>query len=285
LPLRFAQDDRLLRNERSGTLNGLLRVRQLTMDDAHIYCRPDQVQDEIRGVLEFQKAIYAVFGLQPTFYLSTRPDKAIGDPAVWDKAEADLMDALELNGLKYQVKEGEGAFYGPKIDVDIQDALGRPWQLNTTQLDFQMPERFGLEYIGEDGQAHRPVMIHRAIYGTYERFMAVLVEHYAGAFPLWLAPVQAVVVPIADRHREYAESVAHTLQSAGFRVEVDSRREKMQAKIRDAQAQQVPYMLVVGDRDQQAATVSVRERRQGDLGAQPVAEFVKRLEERRAARD
>jgi threonyl-tRNA synthetase len=284
LPLRFAQDDRLLRNERSGTLNGLLRVRQLTMDDAHIYCRPDQVQDEIRGVLEFQKAIYAVFGLQPTFYLSTRPEKAIGDPAVWDKAEADLMDALELNGLKYQVKEGEGAFYGPKIDVDIQDALGRPWQLNTTQLDFQMPERFGLEYIGEDGQAHRPVMIHRAIYGTYERFMAVLVEHYAGAFPLWLAPVQAVVVPIADRHLEYAESVARTLQAAGFRVEVDSRREKMQAKIRDAQAQQVPYMLVVGDRDQQAGTVSVRERRQGDLGAQPLPEFLAQLEEQRKAR-
>jgi len=284
LPLRFAQDDRLLRNERSGTLNGLLRVRQLTMDDAHIYCRPDQVQDEIRGVLDFQKAIYAVFGLQPTFYLSTRPDKAIGDPAVWAKAEADLMDALELNGLKYQVKAGEGAFYGPKIDVDIQDALGRPWQLNTTQLDFQMPERFGLEYIGEDGQAHRPVMIHRAIFGTYERFMAVLVEHYAGAFPLWLAPVQAVVVPIADRHLEYAESVAGTLQAARFRVEVDSRREKMQAKIRDAQSQQVPYMLVVGDRDQQAGTVSVRERRQGDLGAQPLPEFLAQLEEQRKAR-
>src|SRR6266550_3531076 len=285
LPLRFSQTDRLLRNERSGTLNGLLRVRQLTMDDAHIYCRPDQVQDEIRGVLEFQKAIYAVFGLQPTFYLSTRPDKAIGDPAVWDKAEADLMDALELNGLKYQVKEGEGAFYGPKIDVDIQDALGRPWQLNTTQLDFQMPERFGLEYIGEDGQAHRPVMVHRAIYGTYERFMAVLVEHYAGAFPLWLAPVQAVVVPIADRHLEYGESVAGVLQAAGFRIEVDSRREKMQAKIRDAQAQQVPYMLVVGDRDQQAGTVSVRERRQGDLGAQPLADFLAKLKEQRQARN
>jgi len=284
LPMRFAQDDRLLRNERSGTLNGLLRVRQLTMDDAHIYCRPDQVQDEIRGVLEFQKAIYAVFGLQPTFYLSTRPEKAIGDPAVWDRAEADLRDALELNRLAYQEKPGEGAFYGPKIDVDIQDALGRPWQLNTTQLDFQMPERFKLEYIGEDGQAHQPVMIHRAIYGTYERFMAVLVEHYAGAFPLWLAPVQAVIVPIADRHLEYAESVAGTLRAAGFRVEVDSRREKMQAKIRDAQAQQVPYMLVVGDRDQQAGTVSVRERRQGDLGAQPLADFLKQMEEQRAQR-
>jgi len=284
LPLRLAQTDRLLRNERSGTLNGLLRVRQLTMDDAHIFCRPDQVQDEIRGVLEFQKAIYDVFGMQPRFYLSTRPAKAIGDPAVWEVAEADLKAALDQNGLAYEVKEGEGAFYGPKIDVDIQDALGRPWQLNTTQLDFQMPERFKLEYVGEDGQGHRPVMIHRAIFGTYERFMAVLVEHYAGAFPLWLAPVQAVVVPIADRHLEYAESVAGKLRAGGFRVEVDARREKMQAKIRDAQAQQVPYMLVVGDRDQQAGTVSIRERRQGDLGPKPVSEFLHMLEDQRAAR-
>src|SRR6266568_1623241 len=284
LPLRLAQTDRLLRNERSGTLNGLLRVRQLTMDDAHIFCRPDQVQDEIRGVLEFQKAIYDVFGMQPRFYLSTRPAKAIGDPAVWEVAEADLKAALDQNGLAYEVKEGEGAFYGPKIDVDIQDALGRPWQLNTTQLDFQQPERFKLEYVGEDGQPHQPVMVHRAIYGTYERFMAVLIEHYGGAFPLWLAPVQAVVVPIADRHLEYAESVASQLRGSGFLIEVDARREKMQAKIRDAQAQQVPYMLVVGDRDQQAGTVSVRERRQGDLGAQPLDEFLARLEEQRKAR-
>jgi threonyl-tRNA synthetase len=284
LPLRLAQTDRLLRNERSGTLNGLLRVRQLTMDDAHIYCRPDQVQDEIRGVLEFQRRMYAVFGLQPTYYLSTRPEKAIGDLALWDRAESDLRAALERNGLAYEVKEGEGAFYGPKIDVDIEDALGRPWQLNTTQLDFQMPERFELEYVGEDGQPHRPVMIHRAIYGTYERFMAVLVEHYGGAFPLWLAPVQAVVVPIADRHVVYAASVAAELRSAGFRVEVDARREKMQAKIRDAQAEQVPYMLVVGDRDQQAGTVSVRERRQGDLGALLLDDFRQLLQDRRAAR-
>jgi threonyl-tRNA synthetase len=284
LPLRLAQTDRLLRNERSGTLNGLLRVRQLTMDDAHIFCRPDQIQAEIRGVLEFQRAIYDVFGLEPRYYLSTRPDKAIGDPAVWERAEADLEAALEQNELAYEVKHGEGAFYGPKIDVDIQDALGRPWQLNTTQLDFQQPERFQLEYIGEDGHAHRPVMIHRAIYGTYERFMAVLIEHYAGAFPLWLAPVQAVVVPVSDRHNEYAESVAAQLRGAGFRTEVDERRERMQAKLRDAQAQQVPYMLVVGDRDQQAGTVSVRERRQGDLGPQPVSDFIASLQERRTAR-
>src|SRR5215204_5820133 len=285
LPLRLAEMQRLLRNERSGTLNGLLRVRQLTMDDAHIFCRPDQVQDEITGVLEFQRSIYKVFGLEPRFYLSTRPEKAIGDPAVWDRAEADLRAALDANGLAYEVKEGEGAFYGPKIDVDIQDALGRPWQLNTTQLDFNMPERFQLEYIGEDGQPHRPVMVHRAIYGTYERFMAVLVEHYAGAFPLWLAPVQAVLVPIADRHNDYAESVARRLREAGFRVEVDERRETMRAKIRDAQGQQVPYMLVVGDRDQESSTVSVRERRQGDLGAMAVPDLLAVFEERRARRD
>ena len=284
LPLRLSQTDRLLRNERSGTLNGLLRVRQLTMDDAHIYCRHDQVQDEITGVLEFQRAIYGVFGLEPRFYLSTRPDKAIGDPAVWDQAEADLRAALEANGLAYEVKEGEGAFYGPKIDVDVQDALGRPWQLNTTQLDFQMPERFGLEYIGEDGQPHRPVMVHRAIYGTYERFMAVLIEHYAGAFPFWLSPVQVVVVPIADRHNSYAQLVAEPLVQAGFRVEVDSRRETARAKIRDAQVQQVPYMLVVGDRDQEAGTASVRERREGDLGAKSLDEVCRLLEGRRAAR-
>lgn len=285
LPLRLAQTDRLLRNERSGTLNGLLRVRQLTMDDAHIFCRPDQIQDEIRGVLDFQRAIYDIFGLQPRYYLSTRPDKAIGDPAAWQRAEADLQAALEQNGLAYEVKEGEGAFYGPKIDVDIEDALGRPWQLNTTQLDFQQPEQFKLEYIGEDGQAHRPVMIHRAIYGTYERFIAVLVEHYAGAFPVWLAPVQAVVVPVSDRHNEYAEAVARQLRGSGYRVEVDARRERMQAKLRDAQTQQVPYMLVVGDRDQQAGTVSVRERRQGDLGPHSVTEFSQMLEARRAARE
>jgi threonyl-tRNA synthetase len=285
LPLRLAEMQRLLRNERSGTLNGLLRVRQLQMDDAHIFCRMDQIQDEIRGVLEFQRSIYNVFGLQPRYNLATRPDKAIGDPAVWDQAEADLRAALEHNGLSYQVQPGEGAFYGPKIDVDIEDALGRPWQLNTTQLDFNMPARFELEYIGEDGQAHRPVMIHRAIYGTYERFIAVLVEHYAGAFPLWLAPVQAVVVPVSDRHNDYAESVAAQLRDAGFRVEVDSRRERMQAKLRDAQTQQVPYMLVVGDRDQQAGTVSVRERREGDQGAQPVVDFIRTLKERRGKRE
>ncbi len=284
LPLRLAQTDRLLRNERSGTLNGLLRVRQLTMDDAHIYVRPDQIQDEISAILEFGNFIYDLFGFERTYYLSTRPEKSIGDTALWEQAESILGAALEKNGIPFEIKPGEGAFYGPKIDVDIHDALGRAWQLTTIQLDYQIPERFELEYFGEDGQPHRPVIIHRAIYGTYERFMAILIEHFAGAFPLWLAPVQAVVIPIADRHLDYAHEVADELRGAGFRVDVDGRREKMQAKIRDAQTQQVPYMLVVGDRDQQAGTVSVRERREGDLGAIPRAQFLATMEERRTAR-
>jgi threonyl-tRNA synthetase len=277
LPLRLAETSRLLRNERSGTLNGLLRVRQLTMDDAHIYCRPDQIQTEISGVLDFGRAIYDLFGFPRRYYLSTRPEKALGDPALWELAEKALADALEANGLPYEVKAGEGAFYGPKIDVDIDDALGRAWQLATIQLDFQLPERFALEYIGEDGQPHRPVMIHRAIYGTYERFLGILVEHYAGAFPLWLAPVQAVLVPVADRHVPYAEEVAARLRAADLRVEVDARSERMQAKIRDAQLQKVPYMLVVGDKEAAAGTVAVRERSGENLGPMPVEEFLKRL--------
>jgi threonyl-tRNA synthetase len=279
LPLRLAQTDRLLRNERSGALNGLLRVRQITMDDAHIFCREDQIQAEISGVLEFQRAIYDAYGLQPKFNLSTRPAKALGDLELWERAEGYLRDALDQNAIAYEVKEGEGAFYGPKIDVDIVDALGRPWQLNTTQLDFNLPERFELEYIGEDGQPHRPVMVHRAIYGSYERFMAVLIEHYGGAFPLWLAPVQAVVIPIADRHNEYAEGVQRRLLEAGLRVEVDRRTERMNAKIRDAQLQKVPYMLVVGDREAEAGAAAVRRRSGEDLKAMPVEAIVERMAE------
>ncbi|MBX5492937.1 MAG: threonine--tRNA ligase [Chloroflexi bacterium] len=280
LPLRLAETTRLLRNERSGTLNGLLRVRQLTMDDAHIFCRPDQIQAEVSGVLDFQRAIYDLFGFPRRYYLSTRPEKALGDPALWAQAERALAEALEANGIAYELKPGEGAFYGPKIDVDIDDALGRSWQLATIQLDFQQPERFALEYIGDDGQPHRPVMIHRAIYGTYERFLGILTEHYAGAFPLWLAPVQAVVIPVADRHVPYAEQVAAQLRAAGLRVEVDGRSERMQAKIRDAQLQKVPYMLVVGDKEVEAGTVAVRERSGENRGPQPLADFVRLATER-----
>jgi len=285
LPLRLAETTRLLRNERSGTLNGLLRVRQLTMDDAHIFCRTDQIRAEIGGVLEFGRAVYDMFGFPRRYYLSTRPDKALGDPELWVTAERALADALDSSGIPYELKPGEGAFYGPKIDVDIDDALGRSWQLCTIQLDFNQPERFGLEYIGEDGQPHRPVMIHRAVYGTYERFLGILVEHYAGAFPLWLAPVQAVLVPVADRHVPYAEEVAARLRAADLRTEVDARGERMQAKIRDAQLQKVPYMLVVGDKEAEAGAVAVRERSGENRGPLPLDAFLRLAQERIAAHE
>jgi threonyl-tRNA synthetase len=285
LPLRLAETTRLLRNERSGTLNGLLRVRQLTMDDAHIFCSPDQVQSEIAGVLAFGAAVYDLFGFPRRYYLSTRPEKAIGDAALWQEAERALAEALDARGIPYEIKPGDGAFYGPKIDVDIDDALGRSWQLATIQLDYNLPERFQLEYIGEDGQPHRPVMIHRAIFGTYERFLGILVEHYAGAFPVWLAPVQAMLIPVADRHLPYAEEVAGRLRAAGLRVEVDARGERMQAKIRDAQLQKIPYMLVVGDKEAEAGAVAVRERSGENRGPLPVDEFVALANEHIAAHE
>jgi threonyl-tRNA synthetase len=285
LPLRLAETTRLLRNERSGTLNGLLRVRQLTMDDAHIFCRTDQVQAEIAGVLEFGTAVYDLFGFPRRYYLSTRPAKAIGDAALWEEAERALTEALEARGIPYEIKPGDGAFYGPKIDVDIDDALGRSWQLATIQLDYNLPERFGLEYVAEDGQPHRPVMIHRAIFGTYERFLGILVEHYAGAFPVWLAPVQAVLIPVADRHLAYADEVAGRLRAAGLRAEVDARGERMQAKIRDAQLQKVPYMLVVGDKEAEAGAVAVRERSGENRGPLPVEEFLRLAQERIATHE
>lgn len=284
LPLRLAQTDRLLRNERSGTLNGLLRVRQLTMDDAHVYVRPDQIQSEIAAMLQFGQDIYNLFGFERKYYLSTRPEKAIGDPALWEQAEADLKRALDAVGIPFELKPGEGAFYGPKIDIDIHDALGRPWQLTTIQLDFNTPERFDLEYVGEDGRRHRPAIIHRAIFGTYERFMAILIEHYAGAFPLWLAPVQAVVIPITDQHVPYAESVGERLRAEGFRVQVDARPERMRFKIRQAEVQKVPYMLVVGQKEAASESAAVRVHGQGDLGSMPVAALLERMKEQRAAR-
>ncbi len=285
LPLRLAEFGTCYRYERSGVLHGLARVRGFTQDDAHIFCRPDQIEDEIVRALDFSLQVLRAFGLSDfTAYLSTRPDKSVGEPAVWDRATEALRAAIESVGLPYELDEGGGAFYGPKIDLKVHDALGREWQLSTIQFDFNEPERFQLEFVGDDGQPHRPFMVHRALMGSMERFLAVLIEHYAGAFPLWIAPVQAVVVPIADRHTEYAESVAAVLRAADFRVEVDTRREKMQAKIRDAQTQQVPYMLVVGDRDQAAGTVSVRERRDGDLGARPIADLIETLTTRRAQR-
>jgi len=271
LPLRLSELGRLHRFERSGTLAGMFRVRQFTQDDAHIYCRPDQLQSEITGVIEIVQLLYAAFGFEPRFFLSTKPDKAMGDPALWEQAETALAEALGKRDLPYEVRAGEGAFYGPKIDVVISDVLGRDWQLATIQLDFVMlPERFALEYIDADGQAKRPVAIHRAIYGSFERFVGILTEHFAGAFPTWLAPVQARVLPVSEKIAAYGRSVFERLKDVGIRVELDDRNEKLGYRIREAQLQKVPYMLIVGARESQEGTVSLRRRTGEDLGAVPV---------------
>jgi threonyl-tRNA synthetase len=279
LPLRFAELGTVYRYERSGTLHGLLRVRGFTQDDAHLFCRPDQMAAEIGGVLDFCLTVLSAYGFgQPEFELSVRdpqtPEKYAGRDVDWQMAEASLASALEAHGLPYRRMEGEAVFYGPKIDIRIVDAIGRRWQTSTIQFDFNLPERFDLSYIGEDGGPHRPYMVHRALYGSVERFLALLVEHYAGAFPVWLAPVQAMVVPIADRHAEYARLVRRTLIEAGIRAEVDERAERMNAKIRDAQLQHIPYMLVVGDREMNSGMVSLRLRTGEDRGALALAEFV-----------
>lgn len=262
LPLRFAEYGRLHRNERSGTLSGLTRVRQFIQDDSHIYVRPDQLGAELEALLGEVEEVYGWFGLRPELKFGTRPDKALGDPALWDRAESLIRDALDASGLPWSVKPRDGAFYAPKIDIHVEDALGRSWQTATFQVDLVMlPERFDLTYIDESGQPVRPIAIHRAVYGSLERFIGILVEHFGGAFPLWLAPVQAVVVPIADRHVEPARELATVLRTAGLRfVEVDASDNRMQNKIRLAQEQKVPVMLILGDREVEARTVSVRRR-------------------------
>ena len=271
LPLRVAEIGRLHRNERSGTLTGLFRVRQITMDDAHIYCRPDQAQDEITGVLGLVRSFYKLLALEPSFTLATRPPDYLGTAEQWDAAEHALHEALKGNGFAYELKPGDGAFYGPKIDIHIEDVLGRNWQIATIQFDLTMlPERFQLEYIDADGQPKRPVAIHRAIFGSFERFIGILTEHFAGAFPTWLAPVQARVLPISEKHGAYAKSVFARLREARVRAELDDRNEKLGYRIRDAQLRKVPYMLVVGEREAQNGTVSLRRRTGEDLGAVPV---------------
>jgi len=279
LPLRWAELGTVYRYERSGVLHGLLRVRGFTIDDAHIICRPDQVEDEIMGVYDFSLHLLRAFGFQEfAIYLSTRPEKFIGLPERWDQAQEALQRALEAQGLPYEVDEGGGAFYGPKIDIKVKDALGRIWQLTTIQFDFNLPERFDMTYAGEDGKEHRPYVVHRALLGALERFFGALIEHYAGAFPVWLSPVHAVIIPIADRHHEYARQVADQLRQAGLRVEVDDSSDRMQAKIRKAQLQKMPYMLIIGDREQKASTVAVRLRTEENLGAMPVANFIQRAQ-------
>jgi threonyl-tRNA synthetase len=285
LPLRFADMGRLHRNERSGTLTGLMRVRQFTQDDAHIYCRLDQIQDEITAVLELIREWYKTFMLEPFFKLSTRPEKSLGSDEQWQAAEGALHDALRANGLAFELNPGDGTFYGPKIDVDVQDALGRRWQVATIQVDFQQPDRFGLEYIDSDGQPKRPVMIHRAIFGSFERFVGVLVEHYAGAFPTWLAPVQARVLPISEKHIDYARTVHGRLRAARIRAELDDRNEKLGYRIRDAQVRKVPYMLVVGAREAENGTVSLRHRSGDDLGAVPIDRVLADLTREIGSRD
>ena len=275
LPLRWAELGTVYRYERSGVLHGLLRVRGFTQDDAHIFCTPEQIEDEVLRVLRFSLDLLRAFGFSDFHvFLSTMPEKHVGEAERWEQAQESLRKAIEVEGLPYEVDEGGGAFYGPKIDIHVKDALGRTWQLTTIQFDFNMPERFDMTYIGEDGKEHRPYMVHRALLGSLERFFGVLVEHYGGAFPVWLSPVQVVLIPIADRHVEYARSVAGQLEAAGLRVEVDDSSERMQAKIRDAQMQKVPYMLVMGNREVEAGQVNLRMRDESVPGAMSVDEFI-----------
>lgn len=275
LPLRYAEKGTVYRYERSGVLHGLMRVRGFTQDDAHHFCRPDQMPAEIDFVLHFSLNILRAFGFEKIkAYLSTMPEKRVGDPEQWHAAEAALEASLKRANLPYEVDKGGGAFYGPKIDLKVMDALDREWQLSTIQFDFNLPERFDLIYIGEDGQPHRPYMVHRALLGSMERFFGILIEHYGGAFPAWLAPTQAVIIPIADRHMDYAHEVVGKLKVAGMRVKVDERAERMNAKIRDAEKQKIPYMLVIGDKEMEQGQVALRKRSGENPGAIPLEDFL-----------
>ena len=266
LPVRTAELGVVHRHELSGALHGLMRVRNFTQDDAHLYMTPEHVPAEIAGVIDLIDGIYRVFGFDYRVELSTRPDDFMGEIETWNMAEKILEDVLIEKNIKYRINPGDGAFYGPKIDFHLVDCIGRTWQCATLQLDFQMPERFELEYVGADGEKHRPVMIHRTVFGSLERFIGILTEHYAGAFPLWLAPVQLIVMPITDRIHDYSRSIAETLKSAGFRADLDLRSEKIGYKIRDAQLQKIPYMIVLGDKEAQSGLVTVRKRSEGDIG-------------------
>ncbi|HET9102263.1 MAG TPA: threonine--tRNA ligase [Solirubrobacteraceae bacterium] len=277
LPVRYAEPGPLHRNEPSGTLHGLLRVRHFTQDDNHVFCAEDQIQDEVARALEYAFSVYRVFGFDVTLELSTRPENRIGSDELWDHSEAALRAALESQGLDYQLNEGDGAFYGPKIDMHVTDALGRSWQLGTCQLDYNFPERFDLTYTGADNAEHRPVMLHIALMGSYERFIGILLEHLEGELPVWLTPVQAIVLPIADRHLDYAAEVLAGLRAAGVRGELDDRTESVGRKIRDAELRKIPFMLVVGDRERDAGQVSVREHRSGDSGSVPLEQFTDRV--------
>jgi threonyl-tRNA synthetase len=279
LPVRFHEQTPLHRNEASGVLSGLTRVRQFSQDDAHCFITPEQIGDEVERLIRLVQRVYTDFDLPYTAKLSTMPDDHMGDVETWAHAEAQLKAALEHAGITFTINEKDGAFYGPKIDFDVTDAIGRKWQCATIQLDYMQPVNFDLKYTGADNTEHRPVVVHRAIFGSFERFIAILIEHYTGAFPLWLAPVQAVVLPISDRHLDYGVAVRERLWASGLRVDLDERQEKIGYKIREAQLQKIPYMLVVGDKEVADGTVSVRSRSGGDLGPNSVDEFVKKARE------
>ncbi len=278
LPLRYFELGSVTRNEKSGVIHGLLRTRQFTQDDAHIFCRPDQLIDEITAIIDMVADVMAIFGFSYDMEISTRPEQSMGSEEMWDMATQALKDALDKKGLPYDINEGDGAFYGPKIDVKIKDAIGRSWQCATIQCDFQMPERFDMHYIGSDGERHRPVMLHRVILGSIERFIGVLIEHFAGAFPVWIAPVQAVVMNITDAQADYAADVAARLRANDVRIELDTRNEKIGYKIREARQQKVPYMAIMGDREKEEGTITVRER-SGDQKTMTVDEFIKIIRE------
>jgi threonyl-tRNA synthetase len=278
LPVRYSEAGLVHRHEASGVLHGLLRVRHITQDDAHIFCTDEQVESEVVQCLRFGFDLYRLFGFEPRLELSTRPEQRIGSDEVWDRAEAALAGALASEGLQYELNPGDGAFYGPKIDLHMTDSLGRSWQLGTVQLDYSMPERFDLLYTGADNTEHRPVMIHRALLGSFERFIGILLEHYGGELPLWLAPVQAIVLPVSDRFNDYAAAVRDELRAEGVRVELDDRNESVGRKIREAELRKVPYMLIVGEREQSQGAVSVREHHGADAGSAKVKEFSKTLQ-------
>lgn len=279
LPIRAGELGLVHRHEKSGELNGLFRVRCFTQDDAHIFCLPEQIKKEIEGVINLVDQVYSKFGFDYTIELSTRPEDSMGSDELWEMAEGALEKVLKDLGKEYALNEGDGAFYGPKIDFHIKDCLGRDWQCGTVQLDFQMPERFDLTYIGEDGEKHRPVMLHRVIFGSIERFIGIITEHFAGAFPVWLAPVQAKILPISEKHLEYAYKLKQEFEKEGIRIEIDERNEKIGYKIREAQLQKVPYMLVVGDKEAEGETVGVRSRKDGDIGAMSKKDFINRIQE------
>lgn len=281
LPRRIAELGLVHRHELSGTLQGLLRVRSFTQDDAHLFITPHQIESEVAAIIDMVDYFYRIFGFGYRVELSTRPEKAMGSVEMWDRAEATLERVLQEKGLSYRINEGDGAFYGPKIDFHLEDCLGRSWQCSTIQLDYQMPEKFDLTYIGADGEKHRPVVIHRVIFGAIERFLALLIEHYAGAFPLWLAPRQVVVIPITEKQHDYAAEVCTALRDGSFRADLDDRNEKVGYKIREAQLKKIPYMLIVGAREAESNMVAVRHREKGDLGPRPLADFIERLKQER----